>query len=192
MKTIGLILLGALIIMMISTTLGRMNRSMEIKSVLSAAVESTVEQLKLKKTYDIANTNEFIADFTQGLACSIDSITSIKIEITNINKEKGLLSVRVTGTFTHPNGNEGKVVDEKTIILNQVQEDEPETYTVRYYIAQNDTTVYKEYTVLEGDYLTVPAAPNRDGLSFAGWASSAGYNISEPISCNMEFYGLWN
>ena len=188
---ITIFLLGGIMLMMVMTTDGRTNRSMEIKSNLDSAVESTVEQLKLKDAYDINNVNEYVSDLTQGISAAIDSDSKVDVKVMNIDKESGLLSVRVEETFIHPNGNEGKVSAERTVILNKIEEEEDEVYTVKFYVAQGESTVYKQCKVRKGDYLSSPAIPQVEGMTFIDWISTTGANLSVPIESDMEFYGTW-
>ena len=191
MKIIVGAFLGILTLMMILTTNGRMNRSMEIKSNLSSAIEGALEELKLEKSYNIDNADQFLADFTESMSMAIDSDAEIKTEIMNVDKERGLLSIRVTETFTHPNGNEGTVSEERTVILNRVTDDESETYTVRFYVVQGDQRAYKKYTVVKGDVLSVPVNPTKEGMTFGGWVGPTGADITAPIESDLEFYGTW-
>lgn len=188
---ISIFLLGGIMLMMVMTTDGRTNRSMEIKSNLDSAVESTVEQLKLKDTYDINNVYEYVSDLTQGVSAAIDSDSKVTVKVMNIDKESGLLSVRVEETFIHPNGNEGKVNSERTVILNKIKEEEEEVYTVKFYVAQGESTVYKQCKVRKGDCLPSPAIPQMEGMTFIDWISTAGTSLSVPIEGDMEFYGTW-
>ena len=177
--------------MMILTINGRTNRSMEIKSNLSSAIEGAVEELKLEKSYDIENVDQYLADFTEAMSMAIDSDGEIQTEIMNVEKDRGLLSIRVTETFTHPNGKEGTVSEERTVILNCVSEEESETYTVKFYVAQGEQRAYKKYTVVKGDVISLPVNPTREGMTFGGWVSPTGADMTAPIESDLEFYGTW-
>lgn len=191
MKIIVGAILGVLVLMMILTINGRMNRSMEIKSNLSSAIEGATEELKLEKSYNIENADQYLADFTEAISVAIDSDGEIRTEIMNVDKEKGLLSIRVTETFTHPNGKEGTVSEDRTVILNCVSEEESETYTVKFYAAQGEVRAYKKYTVIKGDVISLPVNPMKVGMTFGGWVSPTGADMTAPVESDLEFYGTW-
>lgn len=189
-------LLGAVTLLIVMVVNGRMNRSMELKSNLPSAVEETVEILADQK-YSIGNANEYLADFVENLARILDSDCDLKVEIISKDTEKGLLSVRVTEEFLHPNGKNGTVECERTVILNKLYEPEPEIYTVRFFVNKSDIGVvecYKSIQVLEGDMITAPAAPQVEGKTFAGWKDSNDYivNFSAPVTQDLVYYAAWN
>lgn len=201
MKTVvrGIILtcIGAVVMLIIMTVTGRMNRSMELKSNLPSAVEETVEILAVDQKYNIGNTNEYLADFVENLSRILDSDCDLKVEILNTDKEKGLLSVRVTEEFEHPNGKTGTVECERTVILNKLEQPELKTYTVRFYANKADIGAgesYKTCQVLEGDVITAPAAPQMEGKTFAGWKDSNDYiaDFSVPVAQDLVYYADWN
>ena len=69
----------------------------------------------------------------------------------------------------------------------------PATYTVTF-DSQGGSAV-NDQTVTEGQTITEPAAPTRDGYTFAGWftESSGGsqWNFSTAVTKNMTLYAQW-
>lgn len=191
-------ILGVLALMIVMTINGRMNRSMELKSSLSSAVEETVENMARWGNYKISNVNEYIADFTASLSDSLDADSGIAVEVEQADMEKGLLSLHVTGTFLHPNGKTGTVECDRTVIFNTTGETEGAVYTVRFYLTKTEMdageTCYKECQVREGDVLTAPANPQKTGERFAGWRDVNGYlaDFSLPVTQDLVYYGHWN
>lgn len=177
-------LLGVLTLAIAMTVGGRMHRSMEIKGSLPSAVEETVEKLADKK-YTIDNRNEYLADFTESLGAALDSDSGIRVEVTGTDKEKGLLSIRVTEEFKHPNGKPGTTECERTVILNKTDEPEPESYKVRFYVG---SVLYKECAVHEGDLISAPVTPQ--GAS--GWKDANGYlaDFSVPVTQDLSYYAV--
>ena len=116
----------------------------------------------------------------------IDSNGQISVKIMNEDIDTGLLSVRVEEKFIHPNGNTGKVTAERTVILADVPEDPIELCTVKFYISQGDSKVYKKCVVAKGDYLTAPVTPYLEGKQFIEWESVAGTDLSIPGSNNRK------
>ena len=111
-------LIGAITLAIVMSVSGRMNRSMEVKSNLPSAVEETVENLSLKK-YSIADIEEYLADFTATLSDFIDTDSELTVSVAGADIERGILSVKVTETFVHPNGRTGTVSCERTVLLEQ-------------------------------------------------------------------------
>lgn len=176
-------LLGVLTLAIVMTVGGRINRSMEIKSNLPSAVEETVENLA-EKNYTIDDRNAYIADMLEGLAKTLDTDSDIRIEVLAVDKEKAIMSIRVTEVFKHPNGKEGTTECERTVILNKVDESEPENYKVRFYVGD---VLYKSCVVLAGDLVSAPAAPQE---GFAGWKDTNGYlaDFAQPVMQDLAYY----
>lgn len=126
MKNVAIIIVSVLMwtaaLSIVMTMLGRMNRSMELQSSLPSIVEETVANMTVDKKYEINNTNEFIADLVANLSIRLDTDSAIMVEITGKDMKKGLLAVRVTENFKHPNGKKGTVKCERTVILNRLRE----------------------------------------------------------------------
>ncbi len=183
--------LGVLTMLIVMTVDGRSNRSMELKSNLSSAVEETVEIMSTGK-YDISNTNAFLADFTQNLSGILDSDADITVKILNVDKEKGMLGVRVTAAFVHPNGKPGTVGYERNVVLNKREETEVQTYTVQFYLQPDK--IYKTYSLCEGDSIHVPENPTSESGTFTGWADAEGYlaDFSQPVEQDLSYYAVWN
>lgn len=169
---------------------------MELKSNLPSAVEETVEIMAIDKKYSIGNYNEYIADFISNMSDVLDSDSAIMVEVINADKERGLLSIRVTEEYKHPNGKIGKVDCERTVILNKVDVDVPETFTVKFWVtnAAGEQKCYKSYKILEGDSPVTPVNPTNAYASFNGWVDSNGYlaDFSQPVTQDLEYYAVWN
>ena len=188
MLTIISAILGVLTMMLVMTMYGRINRSMELKSNLSSAVEETMENMALNPKYSIQNTNEFLADLTESLSYLLDSQSGITIYIQQCDKEKGILSVKVELVYTHPNGNEGTVSCEKTVIVNKLPAaTAPDTCKVVFCVGAN---LYKEYMVEAGSVISAPAEPQSTEGTFYGWVDENGYlaDFTQPVTQDSFFY----
>ena len=174
---------GMLLLAILMTNGGRVNRSMEVKSNLPSAVEETVENLAEKK-YTINDRNAYIADFVENLTETLDTDSEISVEVLAVDQVKSVMSIRVTEKYKHPNGKEGTTDCERTVILDKVDEPEPESFKVRFYIGN---VLYKAYTVYEGDLISAPAAP-QEGVN--GWKDMNGYlaDFSQPVMQDLTYY----
>lgn len=110
---------GVLFLVIVMTLSGKQLRANELRDAVDNALISTVENQFDEKSYDVNNTDEFIADFMQALLVQINSDCSIEIRILNVDQEKGLLSVEVIEHFYHPIGTEGQISVQRTVIMEQ-------------------------------------------------------------------------
>lgn len=176
---------GAIVILSLVAVItieGRTTRENEMDNALLDSVEETMEEMMMQETYSLAEKNEYIAAFHQCLLNRINAGTkdhydknlSIVVEVMGCDVEKGLLSVRVTETFTHPNGNIGKAECEATAVLEQTN---PKNhYTITYYIGDE---IYKRYCMEEGQAMKIPKNPYIAGKIFVGWKSMDSGEILE-------------
>ena len=74
----------------------------------------------------------------------LDTDSDIKVERTNVDLERKMMGVKVTETFDHPNGRQGSVTCERTVILDPSEGAEYSEYKVRFYINGH---LYKACTV---------------------------------------------
>lgn len=191
------IMLGALMMMIVMTLHGRINRSMEIESNLPSIVEETVENMTVDAKYTISNYDEFVADLTSELSPKLDADSSIIIKVLNADMEKGILSVRVEAEYTHPNGKRGTVECERTVIFNKVYEAEQETYTVKFFLKKEDVDGGRPYKVCEvysGEVVAVPTEPKLSDAFFSGWFDPNDYaaDFSVPVTGDLIYYAAWN
>lgn len=180
-------ILGVLVLMIVMTVNGRMNRSMEIKSNLPSVVESAVENLSLDPKYTVENTSTFVADLTEYLSVTVDAVSDVKVDVLKVDKEKDVLSIRVTLNYKHPNGNKGTVSHETLAFLNKMLQDEEEQHHVTFYIGSD---IHKEYTVLEGTVLSLPQDPVLTEGTFLGWVNADGSaaDFSRPVIEDVVYF----
>ena len=172
---------------------GRMNRSMELKSNLPSAAEGTAENLLTKK-YDVTDKAQLEADFLETLADTLDSDSDIRLKVNAADTAKQLLSVSVKEEFKHPNGKDGTVSYDRTVIVNKLKEEKPEICQVSYYLSSTDTDDYKCYEVLTGDVIPVPKNPVLEGKNFMGWFDAEGNALDQSmiVTQNTVYYAKWN
>lgn len=192
-------ILGVLSLIIVMSLAGRSNRSMELKSNLSSAVEETVEKMMQNQSYNIEDVNQFIADMVENLAVVLDSDSALRVSILQIDREKGILCTKVTEEFKHPNGKTGKVQTEKTVILNGKEEAEKvQQYAVSFYFSKDDLDhercCYKRYLVDAGKSVTAPKDPSEDEKMFVGWKDENDYlaDFSAPVEQDVTYYAAWN
>jgi len=191
MKNIVLVtvntILGVIMLMIVMTVYGRVNRSMELQSNLSSVVEETVENLTINNKYNIGNTSEFLADFIEALCMSMETESDIIVDILQCDKEKGILAVKVTAEYKHPNGKIGTVMCERNVILNRLQEECIQSHRVSFYIGDK---LYKEYVVKEGNVISAPAEPKSSAGMFFGWIDENGgqADFTHGVTQDMSYF----
>ena len=185
--------IAGVIFLTIMAVSGRMNRSMELKSNLPSAAEGTAENLLTKK-YDVTDKAQLEADFLETLADTLDSDSDIRLKVNAADTAKQLLSVSVKEEFKHPNGKDGTVSYDRTVIVNKLKEEKPEICQVSYYLSSTDTDDYKCYEVLTGDVIPVPKNPVLEGKNFMGWFDAEGNALDQSmmVTQNTVYYAKWN
>lgn len=115
----GITLCSILFIVIIMTLSGTILRQNELNRAVDIAIEDTVENQFDSRSYSANSEQEFIADFMEALMVQINSKCTLKINILNVDYEKGLLSVEVVELYQHPIGTNGEVSVKRSVIMEQ-------------------------------------------------------------------------
>ena len=187
----GVFFLGILVVACVMTSSGRSNREMELADNLPAAVEETVSELMEEKNYDITSENEMIADMVEDLSRKLDSNSDITVNIENIDVAKGLMSIKVVASYQHPNGKEGSVSCERTVVFNKLQDDPAELCQVRFLV---DARTYKTCNVWPGDTISAPSEPTVSGKTFECWVDVEGnpVDFTQPVTQSQIYYAKYS
>ena len=167
------LVIGVLTLMIIMTTEGRSSHSMELHNNLPSVMEET---------------NELLADTLEHLIFTLDAPCDLRVDVLSCDKELGILSLRTTAAFLHPNGNPGQVSCERTVILDTVPEENLQSFTITFYIGNE---LYKQYTILVNDSITAPVPPEAPvGMVFHGWKTNSGSAavFNQPVTQNLTYY----
>ncbi len=165
-------------IMIFLTTSGRASRSNENTNALVTAIDDSLKNVMEQKAYEISNSNEFIADFLEALLMQYESDSEITVNILKQDMEKGLLSVEVNEKYKHPNGKDGTVSVQRTVIFDKKADEEPVFYDINYWV---NGELYKTYSILEGEQLITPETPSSDTGTFMCWKDRDSGNIVNNI-----------
>ena len=188
--------MGTLIMVMVMTIQGRMNRSVELQSNLSNIVEATVKNA-MEKPERYQSVEEMTADCILNLAADMDTDSDLTVDVMKADPEKGLLSIRVEEQFTHPNGAEGSTYWERTAICDKGQMSKAETYKVRFYKSKAQMTengdCYKTYMVQSGAHIAAPVAPVKKEETFVCCKDTSDYvaDFSLPVEQDLIYYAEW-
>lgn len=196
----------------IQTAGTKTTRKNELDANLAAAMEQSMQILTIDPVYHISRDSgaeEFTADFIQSFLTNTTSDSAFTIEILKVDVEKGLLDVRVKETYKQVIG-EGSVSCRKTVILEDVKEEEDVFYRVSFMMEIDEeedgknaeqengeaeetqaSTLkeikLKEIQVHSGDHLSAVMLPKngleKKGEVFCGW------KMVEPVSGISVLYG---
>lgn len=190
----------------IQTVGTKTTRKNELDANLAAAMEQSMQILTIDPVYHISRDSgaeEFTADFIQGFLANTTSDSDFIIEILKVDVERGLLDVRVKETYKQIIG-EGSVSCRKTVILEDVKEEEDVFYRVSFVAEEGSEEdkgksmetengnveemqasalkqiKLKEIQVHGGDHLSASMLPKngmeKKGKVFYGW------KMVEPVS----------
>lgn len=161
----------------VSTMNSRSTRSQELSDALDTALEGTLSTLS-KGTYDISDTDEYIADLVSNIAGQIQSDSGLTVNILDADIEKGIMTVQVKEEYKHINGKTGAVTASKTVLLEEQQTTEDaeitDTVTINFYLPDN--TLYKSYKVKKGTEISEPVAQHEN----TEWLEN-GVKVSFPL-----------
>lgn len=188
--------MGTLIMVMVMTIQGRMNRSVELQSNLSNIVETTVKNT-VEEPVCNQSAEEMTADCILNLAANMDTDSDLTVDVMKADPEKGLLSIRVEEQFIHPNGARGSTHWERTAIYDKKETTGTETYKVCFYKSKSQMTengdCYKTYMVQSGTHIAAPAAPVKKEGAFVCWKDASDYvaDFSVPVEQDLIYYAEW-
>ncbi len=188
-------------IMIFLTTSGRASRSNENTNALVTAIDDSLKNVMEQNAYEISNSNEFVADFVEALLMQYESDSEITVNILKQDMEKGLLSVEVNEKYKHPNGKEGTVSVQRTVIFDKKEVEKARPCKACFYLSKEDMqsedssyeNCYKIYDVDAGDEITVPSNPQLEGKIFQCWKNAEGEVIgnAQQIDTDMSFYAVF-
>jgi hypothetical protein len=115
----GITICAIISIIIVMTLCGTNMRQNELNRAVDSALQDTVENQFDSKTYSVSSNDEFIADFMEALLVQVNSDCSIKVNVLDVDYQKGLLSVEVIEKYKHPIGTEGQVSVKRIVIMEQ-------------------------------------------------------------------------
>ena len=145
-------------ILIVYTMSGREYRENEITQSTIAAMESAMKILSDANKYKPVSNEEFEAAYISAFLESVDSKNEkYSMNIVTADYQTGLLRAEVVVDYKHPNGNEGSVSVDRTMILENSQKTLPEKMRISFSIGDN---IYREYYLEIGENLNAPKIPN--------------------------------
>jgi hypothetical protein len=152
----------------------RQEKEAEVSESLKEAVKSSVENVMSQGQYDINSNDQFLADFCEVLLSNVetgsedekDENLTIQVDVAGIDYDKGLLSIKVTETYTYPMSGIGTTTCLYTVVYDEQQEKEQVVITYQL----EDGTIFKTYTTRVDETFMYPSTdPEQDGKTFKYW-----------------------
>ena len=160
----------SLFIIIILTTDDRTIRINEVNTALADALDESINVLDMDK-YSITDTDELIADVTQGLLMQIESDAEVTVNVMDADKDKGIVTVEAVENFRKSSGAAGQTAATRTIILEKQQvqdtyDEDNRQYNITY--LNTDGTEYMTYSIKKNEQLIIPAAPDNTHWEYSG------------------------
>lgn len=167
MTGFGILLLAGVTVQTVQTKAVRQN---ELDTALSNAMRRSMETVSVNPIYPIQSEEELKADVMEYLSESLNGNGTYRISFGAADPEHGILNVRAEQTYAQAIGT-GKVVAEKTVILEEYQKKAGEYFTVSFRDPKQQ--IIKQLRIHGGDFLTADILPagymESEGEEFLGW-----------------------
>ena len=145
----------ALITIIILTTDDRIIRINEVNTALADALDESINVLDMDK-YSITDTDELIADVTQGLLMQIESDAAVIVNVMDADKDKGIVTIEAVENFRKASGAAGQ---------NNI------TYL------NTDGTEYITYSIKNNKQLIIPITPDGTYWEYNGNPLDTAVNV---------------
>lgn len=160
----------ALFIIIILTTDDRIIRINEVNTALADALDESLNVLDIDK-YSITDTDELIADVTQGLLVQLESDAEVTVNFMDADKDKGIVTVEAVENFRKASGSAGQTAATRTIILEKQQvqdtyDEDNRQFNITY--LNTDGMEYMTYSIKKNEQLIIPAAPDNTHWEYSG------------------------
>lgn len=165
------------------TLYGRERRQSEMDAHLTEAVKQTMHMVQAG---EIEKKEQMVGAVLASYLKQTDTTRNLTIDIPVADEKKGLLQVIITERYQHPTGEIGTLTQQKAMLIDEWEQEEPETLChIRYELTKEDgsQSCYKEYQIQKGDPRPQVKAPTMEGRRFIGWHKE---NTSEEICGDME------
>ena len=169
----------ALFIIIILTTDDRIIRINEVNTALADALDESLNVLDINK-YSIADTDELIADVTQGLLVQIESDAEVTVNVMDADNDKGIITVEAVENFRKASGAAGQTAATRTIILEKQQvqdtyDEDNRQFNITY--LNTDGTEYITYSIKKNEQLIIPITPGNTYWEYNGNSLDTAVNV---------------
>lgn len=96
-------------------------RRNETAEIAENASYETLNAIKNEST-DIGSDQEMIAEVIKNIVIKYDTNSDVEVRIISMDSRNGLLDLEIIQTFKHSNGEEEKVTERRTVILEDYRE----------------------------------------------------------------------
>lgn len=169
----------ALFIIIILTTDDRTIRINEVNTALADVLDESLNVLDINK-YSIADTDELIADVTQGLLVQIESDADITVNVMDADRSRGIVTMEAVENFIKPTGAAGQTAVTRTILLEKQQvqdtyDEDNRQFNITY--LNTDGTEYITYSIKKNKQLIIPITPDNTYWEYNGNPLDTAVNV---------------
>ncbi len=204
------VVLGFILILFVfigATVQGRAVRSDEAEVSLGEAIESTAAALFASdENYTIYDNEKFVADFLKELSLQLGSDSVLTVDVLKADYELGMLSIKVTEEYDHPNGKRGTAEAYKTVIYDNKSIEDAKIASISFYRTKEEMEgggePFKTSQALSGDTVFAPEGPehpyDKEHMRFFKWLGKDGteypdtgmeFEVTEGTKEDFVFYG---
>ena len=181
MRTVVIAVTGVILLLLTGFAVlgigGRTVRVNELEKNTDTALEQTMYNLKVNKTYGYhtrdgieAWSEELSADFMQNFLMMMGSDSEITVNVLNADPSKGLLDVETRTNYRSIAGSEREISCRRTVLFDEWKNTDKAYHKVSFVV---DGTVVRCVNVHRGDLLgsilAVTAIPEKEAVKFDRW-----------------------
>lgn len=188
-------LIGTLLLAIVMAIWGNTNRSIELQENLSTVMEGALRESICQEE---SENKKLVADCIAGLAVVLDSTSDLRLDVYQVDEEKGIIALATGSNYTHSNGVDGETEWQRVVICDKKKGTESVEYCeVQFYKSKDELlqelNLYKKISVLSGECIIAPRAPYKVDAEFVEWRDANDYiaDFSQGVSENRAYYAVW-
>lgn len=187
--------IGTLLLAVVMAIGGNVNRSVELQENLSTVMEGALQEVLYKEGTD--KKKELLGECIEGVVFVLDSKSDLRLDVYQLDDEKGIIAMRARSNYIHSNGVDGET-EWQRIVIHDKEEVKPVEYCeVRFYGSKEEMLqekdCYKRISTLGGACIAAPRVPLKEGMQFVEWRDANDYiaDFSQIVSENRSYYAVW-
>lgn len=156
-------------------------RAVSLQDTLHGAMEASVDTALNTRAYTIDDEEALVADVVQGVVLELDDPQAeLEVQVNEVDRNLGIISMKVTGRYPSVNGTPSVVSVERTVILEHVDNGPGPGFHETLFQNPAGGTV-KAYTLKENSQkLPYPGYTPGAGKSFLGWQHEGKFYANNP------------
>lgn len=187
--------IGTLLLAIVMAIFGDVNRSVELQENLSTVMEDALQEALHKEGTD--KKKEVLGECIEGLALALDSKSDLRLDVYQLDDEKGIIAMRARSSYIHSNGVDGETEWHRIVIHDKEEAETVEYCEVQFYVSKEEMLrerdCYKRISTAKGTCITAPRVPLKEGMQFVEWRDANDYiaDFTQGIFENRSYYAVW-